>query len=486
LYIYEGIRVMNRTNRKSVLDELVSLLWANGYNTEEQSEATLIYQFLSNLIECDDYEAFISGNAEEYNEIMSIMTIRNMPSDIMISFDNIISLYQEEWDFDVEEAFESIVRLFDEIIRYLNSGYGEDHKDMNEIDLTDLLGQLVIEKEYSEVAEQIERVAEDARREQQENKRRNYYAVLEYIQKQKIPVTRADIRKNVPGASSNIVSSVLGSERKILSFYCEYMWVDNLNILDCDLAHIKSILDKIISVSGVHHVQEVYNEMSKYSNFLLHKYMISTPHRLFSICKYFYESEYRFERPYVATKGTKIKTASERIYEYVKDKQEVEIRDILNYAKNNYMQIPNIIDVMAELNGTHLMGTKHKLVKIDSKKINREFSMIIEDIIIHELNESKMKGIVTLVCANQFPDVDIAWNEWLIYSILRRWGKVVKVCTTSSRYSEAIPVVYIGDQPAEEQLEYIALTCKGKNLHMADNMENIDKLIEDIFDDIEF
>lgn len=164
----------------------------------------------------------------------------------------------------------------------------------------------------------------------------------------------------------------------------------------------------------------------------------------------------------------------------------IEVREVLDYAKNNYMQIPSIIDVMNDLNKTHLLGSKYKLISISSSSIDRAVAKRIEDTIYLEIETERIKGIPAICCANEFPDIEIEWNEWLVYSILKKWSRRLHVCTTSNRYTEAIPVVYRGNKPEEDELEDIAIICKNRHLQVADNMDNIDELMEDMFDDIEF
>ena len=472
--------------KQAIVEELASLLWTYGYNFDEQSEAVIIYQFLAGLINCDDYDGYITDNIDEFNEIMSIISVHNVYGNMAKQFEKHISVYQEKSDEITENIYEETITIFSEILEHLQTGYGKLNIAEDEIELLEILGLLVVEKGKTETREQIERIIDEEKIKRKEEKRNQYEAVLRYIQSQQFPVTKKDIYKNVPRVTPAIVSQVLANEKKILSYYGEYIWADNVFISKEDLNYLNVILKQTISYTKVHHMQEIYDVIRVDNKSVLDRNMLITPNRLFSICRYYFEYEYKFERPYIASRWTKIKTTTERIQDYISGKKEVEIRKILDYAKQNHMFVPNIMDTINELNGSHLMSSKYGLIMIDGEHISRSNALIVEKIIMQEIIDDGAKGIPALCCANQLPDIGIKWDEWLIYSILRKWGSRVKTCTTSGRYAEAVPVVYIGKQPSDEQLEDIAIDCKNRHLQMADNMENIDELLEDMFDDIEF
>ena len=111
----------------------------------------------------------------------------------------------------------------------------------------------------------------------------------------------------------------------------------------------------------------------------------------------------------------------------------------------------------------------------------------IEKLIRQELNKGKdVIALRELECINRFPRISLPWDEWLIYSSLKKWGTELYLYTTSPRFSLALPIVSVSGLISEEEISLIAKRYAGSIndtlTYKIDNLDDLDKLIIDDID----
>ena len=78
-------------------------------------------------------------------------------------------------------------------------------------------------------------------------------------------------------------------------------------------------------------------------------------------------------------------------------------------------------------------------------------------------------------CVHAFPKINISWNEWLIYSAIKRWGKKYEVQASESQLKQAVPLIAPKGEMSISNLESMDVNSE---LTVADDLNDIDKLIE--------
>ena len=390
------------------------------------------------------------------------------------AFENIIAdAYDYELSYDVIARFiYSVCEAIDSVVSIpVFSGYSDNVSDSR-----------------FEVYDYNDEEFARAKREERERRlalyQKQYTDILNFIKLQRFPFSVDYVMRNVSGANRNVFRDVASNEDKLLNFYKEYMWFDNLKIGRAEIRYIRNIIERIIGDRETHHISEVYDQMLISNQDFLRDNMISSAHRLFSIVRYICNDFVSFERPYFAKKGSRILNAQERIERFVYGKKQIKVKQILEYAENNYMQIANIIELINSLNDTHLFSDKFTLIKYSDYGINRSIAQQLEAVIREEVEAKKCIGICELTSYNRFPEISIPWNEWLVYSVLLRWGSHYVVTTAGNTYKVAIPVVSLKNYATNKRLEEIAECCKGKTLGSAVDVTNVDDIFEDVLDDI--
>lgn len=82
---------------------------------------------------------------------------------------------------------------------------------------------------------------------------------------------------------------------------------------------------------------------------------------------------------------------------------------------------------------------------------------------------------------DQFPQINVSWTDWLLYSTLNKWGHKVSVSTSSNQFRMAVPLVApIGKM---DTVTFADVVPNKDNLVKIDNLDDIDSLLEDILAD---
>jgi hypothetical protein len=111
----------------------------------------------------------------------------------------------------------------------------------------------------------------------------------------------------------------------------------------------------------------------------------------------------------------------------------------------------------------------------------------IERAIQNELITKKCCAIRDLSCVPSFPDIELEWNEWLIFSVVSKWIVDLDVDTTSNQFKHSIPVVSLPGIKTSDYMDAIRERYTGQEngsgVFKAENLDRIDDLIADVLED---
>ena len=151
----------------------------------------------------------------------------------------------------------------------------------------------------------------------------------------------------------------------------------------------------------------------------------------------------------------------------------MEIADISTYARKNYHQINNILDFLDSCNDTHLLINVSEIASIDIIGITVEDVIDIEKILDKEVTTTI--PINNLKCVHLFPKLNVPWNEWLIYSVIKKWGERYEVKASEAQLKQAVALIAPKGKLCTEIIDNIS---DNEKLAIADDLSNIDDLIE--------
>lgn len=299
-----------------------------------------------------------------------------------------------------------------------------------------------------------------------------YTEIVTFIKKAGYPVNKQEIRRKYPGITE-IVLNLATNDPKILNLYGCYIHGDNLKLTKEDIVFLRGVVENFLAKKDSWHCRSLYEYIMDKNSIILQKNYINIPFGVYSLLEYCFRDEYNFSRPYIAKNGAEIVTTFEMLQEVVRGSDTMEIADISTYARKNYHQINNILDFLDSCNDTHLLINVSEIASIDIIGITVEDVIDIEKILDKEVTTTIL--INNLKCVHLFPKLNVPWNEWLIYSVIKKWGERYEVKASEAQLKQAVALIAPKGKLCTEIIDNIS---DNEKLAIADDLSNIDDLIE--------
>ena len=259
-----------------------------------------------------------------------------------------------------------------------------------------------------------------------------------FVKRSKYPVTKDQIRDAYPGITEIMISISL-SDDDIINYFGSYIHSSNLNLFDYDKKYISRVLQQILNDSMPHHCNQIFEIMQNDNSDFLNRLGIYYQYSLFSMLQHFYSGQYEFARPYIAQIGVNIDKPIELLQEYVSANEVFEITELLGLAKEYHYTVYDILKFLNGWNDTHLLINKREMASVEHIGITEDIANEVERIIANEIEDSSL--ISELKCIYRLPKIKISWDEWLVYSVINRWGTEVEAHITSNQFRLSFPVV---------------------------------------------
>ena len=90
---------------------------------------------------------------------------------------------------------------------------------------------------------------------------------------------------------------------------------------------------------------------------------------------------------------------------------------------------------------------------------------------------------LAITTRHSLPKLNIPWTEWLIYSVLLKWGKNTDLSVTNKYFYYAHPVVAPKGKLDISDVNIDEISTTGNDEFIIDDLDNIDDLIADAIDD---
>ena len=304
-----------------------------------------------------------------------------------------------------------------------------------------------------------------------------YTEIVNFIKKSKYPVSKKEICQAFPGVTEIVINASI-SDSEIINLFGEYLYGGKLKLENYDLHYLSNVIDSFFEKKEVWHCKKIYEYVMKDNPTLLTNNYIDMPFRMYSLLEYYFREEYNFSRPFIAKQNAKIERVYDILKEMVEDFEQIEISYILSFSRNNYHQINNILEFVNECNDTHLLMNDKEIISIKAIGIDKRIANEVENFIIEEITDTI--AISHLQCIHKFPKLKIEWNEWLIYSVIKKWSQKLEVKASASQFRQSIPLI----APKGRLIvsDEIVLESAGK-IVIPDDLSDIDNLIGDyLFD----
>ena len=300
-----------------------------------------------------------------------------------------------------------------------------------------------------------------------------YDAVASFIARAKVPVTKAEIQRQFPGIT-DIVLSLSVSDPETLNLFGSYINASRMKLSTEEIQYLHDQIETTLQTSDVCYARDLFGKVNAERPELLSRNFILIPFGLFSLVEYLFSGDYSFSRPFIAREGSTIRSIATVLREMVTESDTISTAEILDFAAEHHFPLASILDFATQCNATHLMISDQELASIEYIGVTEDIARQVEHLIAQEITEAT--PIAHLSCINKLPALNVEWNAWLIYSILRKWSQELKVGTSKSLYRLAYPIVAPAGMPLE--VEYDDSISHSGILGHVDNLDDIEALIE--------
>ena len=305
-----------------------------------------------------------------------------------------------------------------------------------------------------------------------------YVEIVQYIKKFSYPIAKEDIKKAFPGVTEIVISFATG-DANIINLFGKYIHGSRLNLSEANKLYFENVLRKFITGDKVCHYKELYDFIERDDSDLLRKLFIHFPTSLFSVLEYLFKDQYQFKRPFIANIGTDIGDPEEQLHDLIISSDEIAISEIIAFAKDNHYEIYSILELLNSFNGTHLVMDRDTFASIERIGINNDIAKNVIAILQDEVAETEL--ITSLECIYRLPKINVPWTEWLIYSVVNRWGESLVAGTTSNQFKLSVPVVAPRGKLDVQKYEGVSVDTT-VSIAQVDDLDNIDDLISDLIE----
>lgn len=280
-----------------------------------------------------------------------------------------------------------------------------------------------------------------------------YTSIVEFIKNADVPVSREDIGIAFPGVTDIVVSLAIG-DPNILNLFGIYIYSSKLSLSKADFEYLHRTVEEDLEREHILHCKSIYEKIhSDYPDLLKNNY-INHAFSMYSLLEYLFREEYHFSRPFVAKKGVSIEKVHDVLKEIVTEADLIEIEEIRLFAKKYHHSIYSILEFIDELNETHFLINNAELERIECIGIDEDTVKTIDHILMTEVIDTI--PISQLRSVHMFPVVRKKWDEWLIYSAMKRWSTRFEVAPSSNQFRLSVPLIApIGKLDITKQIKEI-------------------------------
>lgn len=305
-----------------------------------------------------------------------------------------------------------------------------------------------------------------------------YDDIVRYIEQFDYPVTKEELKNHYLGVTE-IVISLAVADKMILNYFGSYLHASKLKISEEEKIEIESIVNDVMSQQDACHSKDLFPVIYGKMQLMMNRNGIKFGFHLFSVLEFLLSDKYDFHRPYIVKKGASASRPLERVEEYIYSEDVIQLSNLMSYARSVHAAVPSIIELVNTYNEDYLLIDNETLACYNYIGLTRSKIIEINQLIYDEIEETI--PIRNLKCINDFPKINVDWNEWLIYGIANQ-SDMLEVAMTSTQLRQAVPLVSPVGCMKVDKYESVSFN-QNSQLYQLDNLDNIDDLLLDIDDD---
>lgn len=260
------------------------------------------------------------------------------------------------------------------------------------------------------------------------------HEIEEFIKSANGVVTKDEIRAAFPGITDIVINlHTTGNENILLWDFGKYIHVSKLYLED-DIIDLLNITLKGYTKNGTVSVRKIYDELFNMENEFMISNDITNHIALFSLLEYLFGDEFEFSRPYIAPKNSTTLSEDALIREFVSSFDQLKISDLKTYLDDMHIRIMNYSALLDDLSEEFLRIDDDLLMRKDKLELSEETIDKIEKVLLALMGQARYISSRVLSDFFFFPNVGVKWTPFLLISIIKSFGKQVKVIDINTDY----------------------------------------------------
>ncbi|MDR2267136.1 MAG: hypothetical protein LBE09_06100 [Christensenellaceae bacterium] len=278
--------------------------------------------------------------------------------------------------------------------------------------------------------------------------------------REKKRVTRQDILLHFNGLRETAVCQMLMRCPNIISISnAEYIHSDSLNVLPEDYGIKQLIIDNIgnVPISS----RQLLQKLQSSHNSFLERNNISLHTTLFGIMQYMFKNDFSFSRPYIGKSGERGMSKINVLISLLDGYESIEIEELCSICDRNKISIMSINTFVDKISDSYLRIDKSKLLSCDNIQITDENISAIKEAFAKSLYERGYCRLNSIVDYIDYPEINLAWNPFLLRSLLQKYGDYIWIDIPSRDFYSMTTIAVDPDlmiETYEELIKYIVLS----------------------------
>lgn len=298
---------------------------------------------------------------------------------------------------------------------------------------------------------------------------------LESFIKEKGRLHKREIFEHFAGITDIVLNLYTIQNRNIIMLDCgEYMHSNLLNILDHDYS-IKDYLIKQTAEFPVSTRKLIVEMWNQFPDFLIRN-NINTHSELYGALRFMFEDEFKFSRPFIASKSSADVTNLSVIKKHMTEYDSITIAEMIDIYEKYHIKYMSIRVVIRNINDEFLRISDETLARYNSDELSDETLQKIYDLLKEKMGEKGYISGRNITDYIFFPDINFEWNAFLIRAIVERFLfekiSMVDIPTTETYAMNTIFVSEDIDAETYEELVSYALRIENNKEHFS-SMEEI-------------
>lgn len=266
-----------------------------------------------------------------------------------------------------------------------------------------------------------------------------YTLIAEYVLQTPSLVTKDMIKREFPGISDVAILQA-SSETRIVNMYDYYGHLDKMDLSTEDINSWLNFMRWKIQESNIYNSKDLYIQALPSLNGIFSRIGVSHYLQFFSLSEKLFKEKFSFVRPYIALKDVVVKNGERQLIDKLDQYDVIAISEVGQIAKTIGTHIDRYIDFVNSLKEFVFLN-RREIIKSSVLGLKKSDFNNLDTVLDGFMDGEDYKALDLFANYKQLPELNRLWNEWTLYSAIRKFSKKYSITTSSNVLQYARPYV---------------------------------------------